>query len=194
MTKPQAGNNGIGYRHLDTITIDVHPPYLPCQEIPAGLKAQVKFLEPHVSSDGNKYKPLVSKSLANQLSERIIIGGLKKLNGVKQKLSDILVIYKGVNYLKTRSSGDWDDYFGANVITQTEADVWESLILLQPKCTPFYNQGWPLYLFFEQLDPAKPKGHNLYHPCIGMVGNDVVVPGAALQASARSQSQSSASL
>jgi hypothetical protein len=49
----------------------------------------VKFLEPHVSSDGNKYKPLVSKSLANQLSERIIIGGLKKLNGVKQKLSDV---------------------------------------------------------------------------------------------------------
>ncbi|KAJ7265971.1 hypothetical protein B0H12DRAFT_995680, partial [Mycena haematopus] len=167
MTKSQAGHNGIGYRHMDNITVDVHPPYLPRQEIRPGAKAQwvltdlinmATFLEPHVSGDGNKYKAPVLKSLTEYLNDRIVVGGLKKLNGVKQKLSDVLVIYKGVNYLKTRSGGNWDDDFGANVITQTEAEVWEILILSRPECTPFRNQGWPPYSFFERLDPAKPKG------------------------------------
>ncbi|KAJ7799339.1 hypothetical protein B0H14DRAFT_3788025 [Mycena olivaceomarginata] len=138
MTKSQAGHNGIGYRHIDTITVDVHPPYLARQEIRSSAKAQwvltdlinmAKFLESHVPGDGNKYKAPVLKSLTEHLNDRIVIGGLKKLNGVKQKLADVLVIYKGVHYLKTRSGGTWDDDFGANVITQTEADVWESLRL-----------------------------------------------------------------
>ncbi|KAJ7871967.1 hypothetical protein B0H14DRAFT_2344916, partial [Mycena olivaceomarginata] len=136
--KSQAGHNGIGYRHIDTITVDVHPPYLARQEIRSSAKAQwvltdlinmAKFLESHVPGDGNKYKAPVLKSLTEHLNDRIVIGGLKKLNGVKQKLADVLVIYKGVHYLKTRSGGTWDDDFGANVITQTEADVWESLRL-----------------------------------------------------------------
>ncbi|KAJ7784894.1 hypothetical protein DFH07DRAFT_688579, partial [Mycena maculata] len=167
MTKPQAGHNGIGYRHVDTITVYVHPLYLQPQEIRASVKAQwvltdlinmAEFLETHVSGDSNKDKPPVLKSLTEYLNERIVIGGLKKLNGVKQKLSDVLAIYKGVNYLKTRSGGNWDDDFGANVITQTEAEVWEGLVLSRPECTPFRNKGWPPYPFFEQLDPAKPKG------------------------------------
>ncbi|KAJ7696977.1 hypothetical protein B0H17DRAFT_896236, partial [Mycena rosella] len=159
MTKSQAGHNGLGYRHVDTITFDVHPPYLLCQEIRPGAKAQwvltdlinmAKFLESHVPDDGNKYKNPVLKSLTNYLNDRIVIGRLKKLNGV-------LVIYRGVNYLKTRSGGNWDNDFGANVITQTEAEVWESLVLSWPECTPFRSQGWPPYPFFERLDPAKPK-------------------------------------
>ncbi|KAF8131309.1 hypothetical protein K438DRAFT_1484542, partial [Mycena galopus ATCC 62051] len=167
VTKSQAGHNGIGYRHIDNITVNVHPPYLARQEVRSGAKAQwvltdlinmAQFLEAHVPGDGNKYKNPVLKDLTEQLNDRIIVGGLKKLNGVKQKLADILVIYKGVHYLKTRSGGTWDDDFGANVITQTEADVWESLVLSRPECTPFRNQGWPPYPFFERLDPAKPKG------------------------------------
>ena len=98
MTKPQAGHNSIGYRHVDTITVDVHPPYLMRKGIRAGAKAQwvltdlinmAKFLEPHVSGDGNKYKAPVIKSITEHLNERIVIGGLKKPNGVKQKLSDV---------------------------------------------------------------------------------------------------------
>ncbi|KAJ7108271.1 hypothetical protein C8R44DRAFT_529674, partial [Mycena epipterygia] len=167
MTKSQAGHNGIGYRHVDTITVDVHPPYLLRPEIRPGANAQwvltdlinmATFLESHVPGDGNKYKAPVLKSLTEYLNDRVVVGGLKKLNGVKQKLSDVLVIYKGVNYLKTRSGGNWDDDFGANVITQTEAEVWESLVLSRPECSPFRNQGWPPYPFFEKLDPAKPKG------------------------------------
>ncbi|KAJ7503861.1 hypothetical protein B0H11DRAFT_1626976, partial [Mycena galericulata] len=91
------------------------------------------FLEPHVSGDANKYKTPVLKSLTDHLNAHIVIGGLKKFNGVKQKLSDVMAIYKGVHYLKTRSGGNWDDDFGANVITQTEAVVWESLILSRPE-------------------------------------------------------------
>ncbi|KAJ7454333.1 hypothetical protein B0H11DRAFT_2287974 [Mycena galericulata] len=130
------------------------------------------FLEPHVSGDANKYKTPVLKSLTDHLNAHIVIGGLKKFNGVKQKLSDVMAIYKGVHYLKTRSGGNWDDDFGANVITQTEAVVWESLILSRPECTPFRNQGWLPYPFIEKLDPAKPKGDNSYRPRIGVVGND----------------------
>ncbi|KAJ6525031.1 hypothetical protein DFH09DRAFT_893100, partial [Mycena vulgaris] len=167
MTKSQAGHNGIGYRHVDTITLDAHPPYLSPQEIRPGANAQwaltdlinmAKFLEPYVSGDGDKYKNPVIKKLTEHLNERIIFGGLKKAAGVKQKLTDVLAIYKGVCYLKTRSGGTWDDDFGANVITQTEAEVWESLVLSRPECTPFRNKGWPPYSFIERLDPAKPKG------------------------------------
>ncbi|KAJ7075326.1 hypothetical protein B0H15DRAFT_765513, partial [Mycena belliarum] len=167
MTKPQAGHNGLGYRNIDTITPDVHPPYLQRQEIRGSAKAQwvltdiinmALFLEPHVSGDGNKYKTPVLKSLTEHLNDRVILGGFKKFNGVKQKLADILAIYRGVSYLKTRSGGSWDDDFGVNVITQTEAEVWDTLVLSHPECTPFRNRGWPPYPFFERLDPAKPKG------------------------------------
>ncbi|KAJ7800125.1 hypothetical protein B0H14DRAFT_2387539, partial [Mycena olivaceomarginata] len=48
-----------------------------------------KFLESHVPGDGNKYKLLVLKSLTDHLNDCIIVGGLKKLNGVKQKLADV---------------------------------------------------------------------------------------------------------
>ncbi|KAF7369492.1 hypothetical protein MVEN_00278900 [Mycena venus] len=163
------------------------------REIRTGAKAQwvltdlinmAQFLEPHVPGDGNKYKMPVLKNLTEHLNNHIVVGGFKKLNGVKQKLADILVIYKGVHYLKTRSGGTWDNDFGANVITQTEADVWESLILSRPECTPFRSQGWPPYPFFERLDPAKPKGNNSYRPRIGVVGNDVVVPGARVAVAA----------
>ncbi|KAJ7814643.1 hypothetical protein B0H13DRAFT_1461933, partial [Mycena leptocephala] len=98
MTKSQAGRNGTGYQHVDTITVDVHPPYLPRQEIHTGGNAQwvltdlinmAKFLESHVSGDGNKYKTPVLKGLTEYLNDHIVVGGLKKLNGVKQKLSDV---------------------------------------------------------------------------------------------------------
>ncbi|KAJ7352200.1 hypothetical protein DFH08DRAFT_858207 [Mycena albidolilacea] len=83
MTKSQAGHNNIGYRHINTITVDVHPPYLAPQEIRAGAKAQwvltdlnmARFLELHVAGDENKYKSPVLKSLTEHLNERIIVGG-----------------------------------------------------------------------------------------------------------------------
>ncbi|KAK7025905.1 hypothetical protein R3P38DRAFT_3531877 [Favolaschia claudopus] len=59
----------------------------------------------------------------------------------------------------TRSGGTWDEDFGANVITQTEQDVWEGVILARPECTPF----------------PKPKGDNSFRPRIGIVGNDTVL-------------------
>lgn len=98
MTKPKAGHNGIGYRHVDTITVDVHPAYLPRQEVRPGANAQwvltdlinmAKFLETHVPADRNKYKSPVLKSLTDHLNDRIIAGSLKKLDGVKQKLADV---------------------------------------------------------------------------------------------------------
>ncbi|KAJ7697269.1 hypothetical protein B0H17DRAFT_928592, partial [Mycena rosella] len=130
MTKSQAGHNGLGYLHVGTITVNVHPPYLLYQEICPGAKAQwvltdlinmAKFLESHIPSDGNKYKNPVLKSLTDYLNDRIVIGRFKKLNGVKQKLAD------GCQ-LKTCSGSNWDDDFSANIITQTEAEVWESLV------------------------------------------------------------------
>jgi hypothetical protein len=98
MTKSWAGHNNIGYRHISAITVDVHPPYLAPQEIRAGTKVQwaltdlinmVKFLELHVTEDGNKYKSPVLKSLTEHLNERIVVSGFKKVAGVKQKLSDM---------------------------------------------------------------------------------------------------------
>ncbi|KAJ6554726.1 hypothetical protein B0H19DRAFT_1072080 [Mycena capillaripes] len=64
-----------GYRHIDTITIDDHPTYVPRQES-------------HVAGDRNKYKGPILKELTEHLNDRIVVGGLKKLNGVKQKLAD----------------------------------------------------------------------------------------------------------
>ncbi|KAK6972297.1 hypothetical protein R3P38DRAFT_2812333 [Favolaschia claudopus] len=61
----------------------------------------------------------------------------------------------------TRSGSTWDEDFGANVITQTEQDVWEG--------------GWLPYRAIEKLDPAKPKGDNSFRPRIGIVGNDAVL-------------------
>ncbi|KAJ7609362.1 hypothetical protein DFH06DRAFT_978759, partial [Mycena polygramma] len=163
----KSGSNNIGYRHLDSITVDSDGPYLPREGIREKANAQwvltdlihaAKFLEPHVSGDGNKYKTPVIRSLTEHLNDHIVMGGLKKMTGVKQKISDVMSIYRGVNYLKTRSGGTWDDDFGANVITQTEAEVWDHLVLSRPECAPFRNKGWPPYPFFERLDPAKPKG------------------------------------
>ncbi|KAJ7677598.1 hypothetical protein B0H17DRAFT_853785, partial [Mycena rosella] len=167
MTKSQAGHNNIGYRHVGNITVDAHPPYLAPQNIREPAKAQwvltdlinmAHFLEPHVSGDGNKYKAPVIKSLTDYLNEQIVLGSRKTVPGVKQKLADVLVIYKGVHYLKTRSGGSWDDDFGVNVVTEMEAEVWEAIVLSRPECAPFRNKGWPPYPFFEWLDPAKPKG------------------------------------
>ncbi|KAJ7648160.1 hypothetical protein B0H17DRAFT_959090, partial [Mycena rosella] len=137
MTKAPSGHNGISYRHVDSITVDDHPPYVSPQEINPKANTQwvltdlinmAQFLEPYVSGDGDKYKPPVIKKLTDHLNERVVLGGFKKSAGVKQKLTDVLAIYKGVNYLKTRSGGTWDDDFGANVITQTEDEVWASLV------------------------------------------------------------------
>ncbi|KAF7360820.1 hypothetical protein MSAN_01111200 [Mycena sanguinolenta] len=134
------------------------------------------FLEFQVSGDGNKYKSPVLRELTKHLNDRIVRGGFKKVDGVRQKLADIMVIYRGVTYLKTRSGGSWDDELGANIVTETEANVWDTLILSRVECTPFRNRGWPPYLFFEHLDPAKPKGGHSFRPCIGVVGNDVMLP------------------
>ncbi|KAJ7025666.1 hypothetical protein C8F04DRAFT_967459, partial [Mycena alexandri] len=140
--KPQAGLNNIGYRHVDTITVHNHPSYIPRDQVRKKANAQwvltdlvnmATFLEPHVSGDGNKYKTPVLTSLTDYLNDRIVAGGFKKVNGVKQKLADVLAIYKGVHYLKTRSGGSWDDDFGANVITETEAEVWDALVLSRPE-------------------------------------------------------------
>ncbi|KAJ7897025.1 hypothetical protein B0H13DRAFT_1556885, partial [Mycena leptocephala] len=167
MPKSPAGHSGLGYRHIDNITVDNHPPYLPREEVRGSANAQwvltdlinmVNFLESHVAGDGNKYKAPVLRELTNHLNDHIVVGGFKKQNGVKQKLAEVMGIYRGVSYLKTRSGGTWDDDFGANVITQTEADIWDSIVLSRPECAPFRNQGWLLYPFFERLDPAKPKG------------------------------------
>ncbi|KAJ7631507.1 hypothetical protein B0H17DRAFT_962341, partial [Mycena rosella] len=166
--KPQAGHNNIGYRHVDTITVHNHPSYVPRNQVRTTANAQwvltdlvnmATFLEPHVSGDGNKYKAPVIKGLTDYLNDRIVAGGLKRLMASNKNWQMCVIRYSiCVNYLKTRSGGNWDDDFGANVITQTEAELWDALVLSRPECTPFRNQGWPPYSFFERLDPAKPKG------------------------------------
>lgn len=96
--KTKAGHNGIGYRHVDNITIDSHPPYKARTSIPANTKAQwvltdlvnmAKYLEQQVAGDGNKYKAPIIRSLTEYLNDRIILGGLKKADGVKTKLADV---------------------------------------------------------------------------------------------------------
>jgi hypothetical protein len=71
---------------MDTITLEVHPPYLPREDIRASANAQwaltdlvnmAKYLETHVPGDGNKYKIPVLKSLTEYLNDRVVIGGLK---------------------------------------------------------------------------------------------------------------------
>ncbi|KAK6974462.1 hypothetical protein R3P38DRAFT_2408224, partial [Favolaschia claudopus] len=79
------------------------------------------------------YKPPVIRACMHHLNGRIIIGGKKSEKGVRVKLADIFGIYRGVSYLMTRSGGTWDEDFGANVITQTEQDVWEGVILARPE-------------------------------------------------------------
>ncbi|KAK6996130.1 hypothetical protein R3P38DRAFT_3629231, partial [Favolaschia claudopus] len=117
----------------------------------------------------------VIRACMHHLNGRIIIGGKKSEKGVRVKLADIFGIYRGVSYLMTRFGGTWDENFGANVITQTEQDVWEGVILARPECTPFRNKGWLPYRAIEKLDPAKPKGDNSFRPRIGIVGNDAVL-------------------
>ncbi|KAF7371866.1 hypothetical protein MVEN_00043600 [Mycena venus] len=116
----------------------------------------------------------VIKAATEYLNDRIIVGGLKKPAGVKTKIHDCVVIYQAVSYLKTRSGSTRSDDFGCNVITQTESDVFEAICLAQPHCTPFCNVGWMSYSAFERLDPAKPKGDNVFRPCIGQQGNGVI--------------------
>ncbi|KAJ7656567.1 hypothetical protein B0H17DRAFT_1146170 [Mycena rosella] len=56
MTKAPSGHSGIGYRHVDSITVDDHPPYVSPQEINPRANAQwvlidlinmAQFLEPY---------------------------------------------------------------------------------------------------------------------------------------------------
>ncbi|KAJ7710774.1 hypothetical protein B0H17DRAFT_1190465 [Mycena rosella] len=168
MTKSQAGHNNIGYRYVGNIIVDAHPPYLASQDIREPAKAQwvltdlvnmAHFLEPHVSGDGNNGLSLA----AIKFRFHLFLANTQK----------VLVIYKGVHYLKTRSGGSWDDDFGANVLTEMEAEVWEGIVLSRPECAPFRNKGWPPYPFFERLDPAKSKGDNSYRPRSGvqLMGN-----------------------
>ncbi|KAJ7255158.1 hypothetical protein C8J57DRAFT_1075647 [Mycena rebaudengoi] len=98
MDKPKSGHNGLGYRPNASITVDTHPPYLLWADISPKANAQwvltdvinmVEFLVPHVSADGNKYKAPVIRSLTDYLNDRIIVGGLKKMEGVRQKLADV---------------------------------------------------------------------------------------------------------
>ena len=98
MKKTKAGHNGLGYQHVDSITVTSHPPYKDRGTIAASAKAQwvltdlvnmAMFLEPHVASDGDKYKAPVIRDLTDHLNDRIIRGGLKKTDGVRQKLADV---------------------------------------------------------------------------------------------------------
>ncbi|KAK7014660.1 hypothetical protein R3P38DRAFT_3205597 [Favolaschia claudopus] len=185
MANPKAGHNGIGYRHVESLTVDSKPPYLDPETIKPNANAQwvitdivnmAQFLESRVSGDGSKYKATDLRECVLHLNKHIVVGGLKKLDGVRTKIADIMAIYRAVTYLKTRSGGSWDDDFGANVITETEEEVWQGIILSRPDCTPFRNQGWPPCSFIEKLDPAKPKGDNSFRPRIGAVGNEAVPP------------------
>ncbi|KAJ7870317.1 hypothetical protein B0H14DRAFT_2345738 [Mycena olivaceomarginata] len=117
----------IGYRHMDTITLEVHPPYLPREDIRASANAQwaltdlvnmAKYLETHVPGDGNKYKIPVLKSLTEYLNDRVVIGGLKA-EGSEAKIIRRTGHLQGCQLPQTRSGSNWDDDFGANIITQT---------------------------------------------------------------------------
>ncbi|KAF8199338.1 hypothetical protein K438DRAFT_1583362 [Mycena galopus ATCC 62051] len=131
MKKAKAGHNGLGYTHFDSITVTSHPPYKDPSTIAAGANAQwvltdlvnmASFLESQVSADGNKYKAPVLRELTKYLNDRIVRGGFKKVDGVRQKLADIMVIYRGVTYLKTRSGGSWDDELNASVTEPSQPD------------------------------------------------------------------------
>ncbi|KAJ6566299.1 hypothetical protein B0H19DRAFT_939702 [Mycena capillaripes] len=179
--KTKAGHNGIGYRHVHTITIDSHPPYKARTSIPANAKAQwvltnlvsmAKCLEQQVAGDGNKYRLPIIRSLTEYLND---FGGLKKADGVKTKLADVRYLLSLIPHLH---SAGYDHLRGClvpqNSLWGYLAEVWDALILSRPECTPFRSQGWPPYEFFECLDPAKPKGDHSFRPRIGVTGNDVV--------------------
>ncbi|KAK6989016.1 hypothetical protein R3P38DRAFT_3227955 [Favolaschia claudopus] len=63
MPKNKPKHNGIGYRHIDSITLDVHPPFLKHEEVSSAAKAQwvltdiismAEFLEAHVPGESQK--------------------------------------------------------------------------------------------------------------------------------------------
>ncbi|KAK7027515.1 hypothetical protein VNI00_015148 [Paramarasmius palmivorus] len=81
------------------------------------------FLQPYVAGTGDtkKFKKNVLVKAADHLNDRIIQGGLKKLEGVRSKIADLLTIFVAVKYLKSEPSGlHWDDERGANITTADE--------------------------------------------------------------------------
>ena len=48
--------------------------------------------------------------------------------------------------------------------------VWQDIILKKPECMPFRNAGWEIFDDVAELDPAKPKGSNAFHPITGQQG------------------------
>ncbi|KAF9255690.1 hypothetical protein L218DRAFT_802207, partial [Marasmius fiardii PR-910] len=90
----------------------------------------VQFLIPHLPSTGNtkKFKSSIIKDAVDYLHARIIHGGLKKVEGVKDKIMDLLTIYQAVNFLKNTSRIHYNDQLGANIQTKKEAMVWNKLI------------------------------------------------------------------
>ncbi|KAE9388330.1 hypothetical protein BT96DRAFT_790648, partial [Gymnopus androsaceus JB14] len=94
----------------------------------------ISALKPHLSAagDGHKFKAAVYKEAAEYLNERIIVGGPKKPQGVKEKIKDLLDIYVAVLYLKYNVSGlVWDDELGMNIGPETQG-VWDHLIAANP--------------------------------------------------------------
>ncbi|CAK5262643.1 unnamed protein product [Mycena citricolor] len=184
MSKAPHGSKGIGYRHNDRITLTRTLPFLKPKDIREkgnavwvlmDIVSMAEFLSEHVTGDGNKYGKKLIKELVAFLNTRIVMGGWKKVKGTDTKIADIFEIYKAVTYLKTRSGGSWDDDFGANVITQTESEIWDQLVLSRLVCAPFRNSGWLPYAIWEALDPAKPKGDNSFCLRIGVIGNDIAL-------------------
>ncbi|KAJ3726827.1 hypothetical protein C8R42DRAFT_532241, partial [Lentinula raphanica] len=118
------------------------------------------FLKDHVSGagDGNKFKPAVYRAAADHLNQKIIKGGCKKWTSVQDKVSDLLQIYKAVDYLKNYTSGlHWDDDLGMNV-GPSEESIWEEIITAHPECIPFKKSGWEIFNDVGELRPEKAKG------------------------------------
>ncbi|THU75905.1 hypothetical protein K435DRAFT_606689, partial [Dendrothele bispora CBS 962.96] len=169
MTQRKTPGHGKGYSHVPgmIITRNTIPAYIPPKP---GAKAiwtildvieACNFLVPHIpaSGDRRKFGGPVLKLLTAHLNQRIIAGGEKKVATVRTKVSEWLSIFDAVEYLKLHVSGiHWDDELGANITTEAEERVWDTIVASHPNCYPFKNSGWPVYDDVLKLCPEKQKG------------------------------------
>ncbi|KAF7288195.1 hypothetical protein HMN09_01418900 [Mycena chlorophos] len=112
-----------------------------------------------------RFRAAVLRDCCVKLNEKRLKGGLKKPETLQKKIAEWMKIYQAVTWLMTRSGGaKWDDDLGVNPTTEEELALWEEDVRAKPPVKPFKYQGWAIYKYIQKLDPAKPKGDNVFRP------------------------------
>lgn len=163
----------MGPPYLDPEKIDrsVHAIFLFCDMVHT-----CTFLAENIEekSDADVFPDSVVLRLVAFLNVRIVIGGLKKKDTLVVKIRQLFQVRKGVTHLQKKSGWHWDNTNGyRRDDTAAEEISWEALVLQHPIVAPFKNSGWALLEYVDLLQPAKPKGDNVFRPGSGTVGNEI---------------------